>query len=171
MHAVYNTRLRSISFRIKNSGHVPAEDVFVFFDFPDAFVFPTYEEKLEIDLLREEPEAPERPEIYTSIFGDLLSSALIYPNVPMVSSLPNSFNDHGPQPNVRGPFIEPKNSTEIQYEITKLLHGFDQPLDKVEFLISEDAIDKDFSIPFRIHSSNIRERIEGTLLISVRIMD
>jgi hypothetical protein len=172
LYAIYKTRLRSIRFSIKNSGHVPAEDVFVFFDFPDVFVFPTYEEKLEIDLLREEPEVPERPEVYTSIFGQLLSSTSLFPQIPMAEFIqPNSFIDHGPQPNVRGPFIKPKDSTEIQYEITKLMHEFDEPLDEVEFLISEDAIDKGFSIPFRIHSSNIRERIGGTLLISVRIVE
>jgi hypothetical protein len=167
--AVIDARLRSMSFKVTNTGKVPAEDIFIFIDFPDEFVFPSDEERIEIELAKQAQEAPSRPEVFTSIFVPLDSFSRMYPQIPydFIPTLPNI--DIGPPPNVQGPFIKPKDSTEISYEISKLIHGFDAELDGVEFIVSESAIGQKWEVPIRLHSSNLPKRIDSYISISVEM--
>lgn len=162
--------MRSLNFRINNSGGVPAEDVILFIDFPDQFHFPLDQDLLEYKVLSEEsPEPPRRPSPYSSIIDGIqgisanqLLNRYSIPPVDLSSYIRSSDS------NVKGPFIRRKNSTEVRYEITKLMHGFIFDLDSVEFIISEEAIGQLWELPFRVYASNLPSSISGTLLVDVR---
>jgi hypothetical protein len=66
--------------------------------------------------------------------------------------------------NVSGPFISPKKSTEVVYEIRSLLHNFtEEDLDMVGFLVTDDGIGKSWDIEYEIHAGNLPEPVRGTL--------
>lgn len=121
-------RLRRIGFYINNVGKIPADNVIVLIDFPDEFQF-LEEDEVEF-VLNEAPKKPKRPKLTKSIVPNFA-----YPVSPAVHFTPPDISSLGNENlNKSGPFIRPKNSTEVRYEITKLMHGFGEDLDEVLFL-------------------------------------
>jgi hypothetical protein len=72
-------------------------------------------------------------------------------------------------PNVRGPFVERNEDTEVQYRVAKLLHDFEVDLGHVHFLVSEEAVGTVWRLPFVIHAGNLPERITGELHLEVQL--
>lgn len=162
-------RFRSLRFRITNNGRAraPAEDVVVLIHFPDQLRFPSEEELVELKVFyKERPEPPARPKLFVSLLDNLAGigrDSLL----PSLTAFPVDIPDVGPS-NIRGPFIRHKGSTEVRYEITKLMHGFEIDFDPAEFFVSEDAIGHVCNLEFSIHAGNLLNNITGTLLLEIQ---
>lgn len=161
-------RLQNLSFRITNSGRVPAEDIIVLIYFPDQFRFPSEWELVEVERsIREPPAPPVRPSPVVSPFVDLAGLSSIRSLGSLV--VPPAGILGGGSSNVKGPFITRKSSTEVRYEIANLLHGFEIDLAPVKFLVSEDAIGHVWELEFSIHAGNLPEGIRGSLLLEFQL--
>jgi len=160
-------RRRNLRFTVTNMGRASAEDVVVFIHFPDQLHLLSGEELVELDWFMEErPKPPARPKPTVSLLDALPSVS------PNLSLSPRALfvNRPGSEPSdVRGPLISPEDTTEVSYEIAKLVHGLGIDLDPVEFLVSEDAIGHVLELEFSIHASNLSERITGTLLLEIQL--
>lgn len=167
LNTVISSRRRSMGFIVENTGKVPAEDIYIFLHFPDEIEFPTDDELFEIELSKKSLDPPIRPSVYTSWLKGIEALSQTFPlsmrdfdiKMPDVNSLSD--------PNVRGPFIEGKDSTEVSYEIKKLIQGFTIQLDDIEFLLSDDALGKTLEIPVQIHSSSLPQYISTVIKIAI----
>lgn len=166
-HAVYLARYRELSFVVRNTGTVPAEDVTVLIDFPDEFSFPfEAEDQHYVWVSQEEPQQPSRPSLFKP------SALEVFQNPRSFPVLPNFFDVDakpviGPS-DVSGPSIRPKNSTEVSYEIRSVMHNFEIALDAVGFFVKEQAIGHSWELPYSIHAANLPQPIEGSLVIEVQ---
>jgi hypothetical protein len=167
-HELQVARLRSVRFAVQNSGRAPAEVIVLVIKFPDEFHFLSWEELEALEPYRERPEPPQRPTLFKlpfdllgySSFSPIMSPGPILPTVDLGSS------------NVSGPFIKPGNSTEVHYEVQKLLHNFTEvDLDPVQFVVTEEAIGHSWELDYNIHTANLPEPIAGSLLLEVRLAE
>lgn len=166
IHANHLARYRTLKIEVENTGTQPASDIVVIIDFPDEFHFPiTREEQEQLLLSREPPEAPTVPSLYKlSPFSSIgLSPDFLYPRI--YNDLPGS--DLGPS-NVSGPFIKPKNSTEVSYEIGQLMHNFIEELEP-SFYVTETAIGHTLELTYSIHAAELVRPIEGSLIVVVEL--
>jgi len=166
-YELYVARFRSVLFAIQNDGKVPAEDIIVIIHFPDAFYFQSEERLLERP--KERPKPPDRPTLFEPLFNIPAYLSPLSPST--LGSLMPPTIDIGPS-NVRGPFIKSGNSTEVSYEVGKLLHDFvEVDLDKLEFFVTEEAIGHSWELKYSIHAANLPEPTEGSLFLEVRLVD
>lgn len=163
-------RLRSLQFNVRNGGRVPAEDVVILIHFPDQLRFGSKEELMELKIYyRKRPEPPARPKPFVSLLDSFAGIGRSY--LPgLLTPSPIDIPDVGPS-NIRGPFIRHEDSTEVCYEITKLMHGFGLNVDPVEFFVSEDAIGHVWELEFSIHAGNLPNSITGTLLLEIQQLE
>jgi hypothetical protein len=163
---LYKARYRYAHFAVKNTGKVPGEDIILVAHFPDVFNFLIRDDWEDIIARIEPPSAPERPMIMKSTFDNLMNYRISsLPNLYPI--LPKDISNLGPR-NVRGPFISPKKSTEVKYEIESLLHNFtEEKLDEIGFFVTDDAIGHSWNVEYEIHAANLPEPIKGPLGIIV----
>jgi hypothetical protein len=161
-------RLRPISLELSNEGRVPATDIAVLLHFPGSFRFPSEEDLADIEVGLQEPQPPAAPSPHFSLLGDIrdivapLSAGLPLDAIVQRPSLP---------PNVRGPFVRRARSTEVAYEIDKLLHGFSASLDPIYVYIADELIGRGGSIHFTIHCSELPEPVRGSLAVRASLVD
>ena len=164
---VQSARFRSVSFAVQNSGMIPAEDITVIIHFPDEFYFLSSEE--DIGWFDEErPTPPKRPTPFKSFMG--------LTGLDSISHLASPYNWGPPSisgpSNTSGPFIKPKNSTEVSYEVTKLIHNMTETdLDPAEFFVKEEAIGHSWELKYSLHAGNLPEPVNGSLILEVRLAD
>lgn len=166
-------RYRTLSFMIHNLGTQRAEDITVIIDFPDEFRFLREDEEQELLTIgRELPKAPSVPSLYQPSLVELMSRthSFIGPGISesLLHSYPGADLGHS---NVSGPFIKPKNSTEVSYEIKKLVHNFSEELDQVGFYVTENAVDRSFDLTYSLHAANLARPIAGSLVVSVELAE
>jgi hypothetical protein len=168
-HELFHARCRRVSFALRNTGRVPAEDIVLKIRFPDGFRFPAYEDELEDSLfwiLRRRPNRPPPPKQHKSI-SDLMGPMSFAP--PLASISPDIGTDKGPS-KMRGPFIKPSNSTEVEYQVDKLLHNVDEiVLEPVQFRIAEEAIGCSCQLDFTIYAANLPKAAEGFLILDLQL--
>ena len=160
-------RLRKIKFAIKNIGNSPAENIFVFIDFPNDLIlkdrFITFIGKR---IFNKPPKPPKRPDLRKSLIPESL-----YLTLTTVSDYPLescSINDLTTR-NVHGPFFEPKNSTEVRFEINKLMHNFsEQSLNEILVFSPDDSINKEFELNVTIHADNLPNPVKETLVLKIK---
>ncbi|MCL4264800.1 MAG: hypothetical protein KJ069_16375 [Anaerolineae bacterium] len=167
-HKVILARLRSLQFAIQNSGRVPAEDIVVEFSFPDGFHFPAEEELFDLEHLKVPPKKPKRPELFES-FANLFNSMGL-------SAWPHGMEHYAPaiksegSRSIRGPFIEPDNSTKITYEIDKILHNFiEVDLDPLEFFVADSVVSHTWELKCKLHAANLPEPLHGSLTLVIQL--
>lgn len=162
-------RYRTLKMEIENTGTRPASDIVVVIDFPDEFHFPiTREEQEQLLVSQEPPEPPTKPSLYKpSPFVSIgLSPDLFFPqNYDFLSRLGSDLG----QSNVSGPFIRPKNSTEVSYEIGQLMHNFIEELEPAGFYLTEAAIGHSLELNYSIHAAELTRPIEGSLIVAVEL--
>lgn len=164
-------RYRTLSFVIHNLGTQRAEDITVIVDFPDEFRFLGEVEEQELLIIgREPPKAPSVPSLYQPSPIELMSRTHPFIGPGISEALMHSYPgaDLG-RSNVSGPFIKPKNSTEVSYEIEKLVHNFSEQLDEVGFYVTDNAVGRSFDLPYTLHAANLAQPIESSLIISIEL--
>lgn len=166
-------RYRTLSFVIHNLGTQRAEDITAIVDFPDEFRFLGEDEEQDLLIIgREPPKAPSVPSLYEPSPIELMSRTPPYigPGISeaLIHSYPGADLGHS---NVSGPFIKPKNSTEVSYEIEKLVHNFSEQLDEVGFYVTDNAIGRSFDLPYTLHAANLAQPIGGSLIISIELSE
>jgi len=169
-HAGYMARYRTLELELRNTGTQPARDVTVIIDFPDEFQFPTTREEQELLLFsREPPEVPTVPSLYKPSPLNYIGESPAFLNSRLFDNfLPDLGSDLG-QSNVSGPFIKPKNSTEVSYEIGQLMHNFTEALDPVGFYLPDAVIGHALELTYSIHAAELMRPIEGSLIVSVEL--
>lgn len=171
VHENHLARYRTLEIEVENTGTQPARDIAVIIDFPDEFHFPTTREEQEQLLLsREPPEAPTVPSLYKpSPFTSIgLSPDFLHSRIYNDLLLRDPGSDLG-QSNVSGPFIKPKNSTEVSYEIGQLMHNFIEELEPAGFYLTEAAIGHALELKYSIHATELARPIEGSLIVAVEL--
>ncbi len=165
-YELYVARFRSVRFAIQNSGKVPAENIVLIIHFPDAFYFRSLEERL-LERPEERPKPPKRPMLFEPLFNIPAYLSQLSPST--LSGLMPPVVDIGPS-NVRGPFIKPENSTEVNYEVGKVLHNFiEVGLEEVQFFLTDEAIGHSWELKYSIHAANLPEPAEGSLFLEVML--
>lgn len=167
-HESYLARYRTLEIEVENTGTHPASDIVVVIDFPDGLHFPiTPEEQEPLLLGREPPKAPTAPSLYKSnSFGSIgLSSDFFLPRI--YNNLPDL--DLG-RSNVSGPFIKPKNSTEVSYKINQLMHNFIEELEPAGFFVTKTAIEHTLELTYSIHATELVRPVQGSLIVAVEIL-
>lgn len=166
-HANYLARYRTLKIEVENTGTQPARDIVVIIDFPDEFHFPTTsEEQEQLFLSQKPPEPPTKPSLYKpSPFSSIgLSPDFLNPRI---------YNDLSGldlgKSNVSGPFIKPKNSTEVSYEIGQLMHNFIEELEPVGFYLTEAAVGHSLELNYSIHAAELTRPIEGSLIVAIEL--
>jgi hypothetical protein len=170
---LWGARFRKTGFSVKNGGRVPAGDIVIIVHFPDEFVFPVLDEIADAEEdYRNPPAPPARPDPYEYPLAGLSNLTHIrdYPGLLAQVDLPG-FRSLGSNPNVSGPSIDREDSTKVNYDIQKLNHGFTEELDEVGFLVTEEATERSWELPYSIHASELPEPIEGTLLLDVHMVE
>ena len=168
LHAGYLARYRTVELEVENAGTQPASDITVIIDFPDEFHFPiTHEEQEQLLLSREPPEAPVAPSIYKSSLLSYIGQSPAFLNSRLHDIfMPNVGADLG-QSNVSGPFVKPKNSTEVTFEINQLVHNFIEALGPVGFYLTNATIGQSLELTYSIHAAELMRPIEGSLSVAV----
>jgi hypothetical protein len=161
-------RFRSVRFAVQNGGKVPAENIVLIIHFPDAFYFQPVEERL-LERPGERPKPPKRPTPFEPLFS--IPAYLSQLSPPTLRGLIPPVADIGPS-NVRGPFIKPEDSTEVSYEVGRLLHNFiEVSLGEVQFLVTDEAIGHSWELEYNIHAANLPKPAEGSVFLEVMLED
>lgn len=158
----YLARYRRLNFSLENNGKVPAIEIILNIHFPNPFRFLSNNDWM--DLVTEAPQSPSRPKTHQSIV-DMMQQLSQQHNLISPWSLPGTSVN---RPNVRGPFISKKNSTEVTFEIDELMHNFIQPNLEVGFFVLEDAVNNEWLIDYTIHAANLPKPVSDSLTIEVR---
>jgi len=155
-------RSRQIQLAVDNKGNAPANSVVVRFFFPDEV------KVLEPSEFPEEPQEPKKPPLPRGILdiiqrlGEIPSPLRMYP-------LPTDIEFREAAPDVIGPIIEPDKSTNVTYEIKKVMHNLpERSLDPLVLVFPAERSDRIYEIPYEIHCDELPGPESGALRIDVR---
>lgn len=151
-----------IQLLIKNQGTLPAEDIDVWFHFPDGMkVLNSWQQNFE----PKEPKPPESIWMYRKFRGLSSMSDLDYRSLMFLPS-----SDSGPPPNVSGFNIRETNSVEVDVHVQMLKHHNSEILD--DFVVLFDSVEsvQPFEIEYRLIAANVPHPVEGVLTVNAEII-
>lgn len=162
-------RYRQLNFAVSNTGYVVGENLVVLIHFPDNFKFPTNIETFDLQLSFEKPKPPKRPELYEDLFAQ-------FREMRSMHNIGNLSRSHGvPSIDtsiVKGPFINHTNSTEVRYEIDRVMHNFtEDDFKEIGFFCKEGAIGYTHELKFEIHADALPNPIMGNLLLEIQLQE
>lgn len=157
-----NRKLLSLKLNmiVMNEGKSPAEDIDIYFHFPDGFeIFMHNDFETEIN----EPEAPKLKGIMDGILASEsllhnLTSPLLNPNYQHLS-LPSNVSSFN---------IIKSKSYEIELSISRLKHYQFEKLDSLYLVFDSFEQARSFSFSYKIQAANIPEELEGKLNIIIK---
>lgn len=139
-------------FLLNNEGTTPAEDIDIYFHFPNGFEL--YDEYS----YPKQPEMPIQPTKPLSIYDRNLYSPII----------PNLFNHKDfdlpfDKPNVSSPSIKKTNSYDVNFNVVRLKHNKIETLDKMFAIFNNLESIINFKVDYEIKCSNVPEVVKGIL--------
>ncbi len=164
LNDLYKSNLRKeltieINLKLLNTGTVPAEDIDVFFHFPDGFVL------LDEESYFEEPSAPHPPHHPRSPFDFSL------PRVPMINTPTDFANISTVKANVSSPSIKKTNSYNVDIHVVKLKHNTSVILDKMFVVFENFESIINFNVDYELRCSNFPNIVSGKLNFVIETKD
>lgn len=145
-----------LPFVLSNTGTAPAEDIDVFFHFPDGFRLSSGRDR---PCSPEEPTPPERP------LGGLADLAFrlptLAPAIPPLSALQHVAR------NVSSPSIERTNSYDVNIHVKNLKHQLTEDLGTLYAVFESFDAAASFSIDYRLVTANVPKPVAGKLHVVV----
>lgn len=151
----YNVqRSLTIEFNLElnNDGTVPAEDIDIYFHFPDGF------ELFDEDSYPKEPEIPREPYKPRSIFDTNFS----LPNLAHLN-MPTNYNVPYEKPNISSPSIKKTNSYDVNIHVGKLKHNKIAVMEKMYVLFENYNSIINYEVNYEIRCSNVPDIVKGNL--------
>lgn len=136
-------------FELNNDGTVPAEEIDIYFHFPDGFKL--YGSKS----YPAEPEIPREPYKPRSIFD-----RGFMPTLPKFN-IPDNYNMPFEKSNVSSPSIKKTNSYDVDISVRKLKHNKIVVLDKMYIVFENLESILNFKVDYEIRCSNVPQVVKG----------
>jgi hypothetical protein len=157
------SRTIELHFVLVNEGNSPAEDIDIFFYFPDGF---RLHSKDDFPPGPKPPEKPSPPKSMLERFQDMTRIQVS----DYLKSMPSPFFGRNMREGMpRGPFIKKTESYEVKYIVPKLKHGLEIALEPV--YITFPSIDEahSFHVNYSIIAANVPEKINDDVHIIIDI--
>ena len=145
-----------VLFDLNNEGTSPAEDIDIYFHFPDGFEL--YDE----ESYPQEPIPPDAPEKPRSIYEPFRPPYMHYTQLGH-----KDLSSIIPDPNVSNPIIKKTNSYDVEVHIRKLKHNESVSLDKMLVVFSDYESIINFKVDYKMTCSNVPNVVNGSLNFNV----
>jgi len=145
-----------LNFYLNNYGNIPAEDIDIYFHFPDGFQ------------LFDEKKYPEKPEQPLPPYKPSSTFDIPTLNVPLLVGLGNHSNE---KPNISGLSIKKTNSYDVDIHVRKLKHNKRAMLNKMFVLFGSYEEIINFRVDYQIICSNVPDVVEGKLNVVIEKED
>lgn len=153
-HPSTQNRVIVLRFIVDNTGTAPADDLDIFFNFPNGF------EVFEEDEFPPKPEEPAVPDEPMTPMAKTMRN-MLFPHSSLIPRLGPLAQ--GPPPNVSKPRIRETNSYEVKFHVNKLKHGMAVGLDPLYLVFPSFDRMSSFQVEYIIYAANVPEAITGQL--------
>ena len=141
-----------VNFELLNDGFAPAEDIDLYFHFPDGF------ELFDGESYPEEPSPPKAPYKRSSLLN------ISFPHPPPMINFPTNIGNLPViKPNVSRPAIKKTNSYDVDIHVEKLKHNQAAILDKMLVVFESHESIINFNVGYELRCSNVPDVVEGKL--------
>lgn len=140
-----------IDFSLKNQGSSIAEDIDIFFHFPDGFELYIEENYPKEPLIPDSPRAPRHRFDFSVPPSPFINIDQNFRNFPSINS------------NVSSPSIKKTNSYDVNVHVTRVKHNMSESLDKMFIVFDTYDSINNFNVNYELRCANITDVVIGNL--------